>query len=61
MGLSSRAAGIATAVLVAVGSLGLAGSARAATTQLCQEQTAPAAGGVYNVQNDEWGSGAAEC
>ena len=61
MALISRAAGIATAVLIGVGSLVLAGSARAATTQLCQEQTAPAAGGVYNVQNNEWGSGAAEC
>jgi hypothetical protein len=59
--LISRAAGIAAAVLIGAGSFGLAGSARAATTQLCQEQTAPAAGGVYNVQNNEWGSGAAEC
>src|SRR5579862_5050880 len=61
MALISRAAGIVTAALIVVGSLGLAGSARAATTQLCQEQTAPAAGGVYNVTNNEWGSGAAEC
>jgi hypothetical protein len=36
MSLISRVACIATAVLIAVGSLGLAGSARAATTQLCQ-------------------------
>ena len=62
MALISRAAGIiAAAVLIGAGSLGLAGSARAATMQLCQEQTAPAAGGVYNVTNNEWGSGAAEC
>jgi cellulose 1,4-beta-cellobiosidase len=60
--LARRAASIAAAVLIGVGSsLALSGSAHAATTQLCQEQTAPAAGGVYNVQNDEWGSGAAEC
>ena len=61
MALISRTAGIAAVVLIGAGSLGLAGSARAAATQLCQEQTAPAADGVYNVQNDEWGSGAAEC
>lgn len=36
-------------------------SARAATTQLCQEQTAPVSGGAYVVQNNEWGSSASEC
>src|ERR1700757_2670518 len=35
--------------------------ARAATTQLCQSQTAAVAGGTYTVQNNEWGSSAAEC
>lgn len=35
-------------------------TARAATT-LCNSQTAPAAGGTYTIQNNEWGSGAAEC
>src|SRR6516165_5614326 len=41
----------------------VAGSAgaRAATTQLCQSQTAAVAGGTYTVQNNEWGSSAAEC
>lgn len=57
----SRATSIVISVLLGLGSLTVAGSAQAATTQLCQEQTAPAVGGVYNVQNDEWGSGAAEC
>lgn len=56
-----RATGIATALLLGFSSLTAAGDSQAATTQLCREQTAPAAGGVYNVQNDEWGSGAAEC
>jgi cellulase/cellobiase CelA1 len=35
--------------------------ARAATTTLCNSQTAPVAGGSYTVQNNEWGSSAAEC
>jgi cellulose 1,4-beta-cellobiosidase len=33
----------------------------AAATTLCQEQTAPAAGGIYTVQNNEFASGAPEC
>ena len=61
MALISRTAGVAAAVLITLGSFGLARSAQAATTQLCQEQTAPASGGVYNVTNNEWGSSAAEC
>jgi Glycosyl hydrolase family 12/Cellulose binding domain len=36
------------------------GSAHAATTQLCQEQTAPV-GGSYIVQNNEYDSSASEC
>jgi cellulose 1,4-beta-cellobiosidase len=36
-------------------------TARAATTTLCQEQTAPVAGGTYVVQNNEYDSGASEC
>jgi cellulose 1,4-beta-cellobiosidase len=36
------------------------GSPAAATT-LCHAQALPAAGGSYTVQNNEWGSGAAEC
>jgi len=35
--------------------------AQAATTTLCQEQTAPVSGGTYIAQNNEFGSGAPEC
>ena len=58
----TRAAGLAAAGLI-TGGLIVAGpaSARAATTQLCQSQTAAVAGGTYTVQNNEWGSSAAEC
>src|SRR5579859_5029916 len=58
----TRAAGLAAAGLI-TGGLTVAGSAsaRAATTQLCQSQTAAVAGGVYTVQNNEWGSSAPEC
>ena len=38
-----------------------AAHARAATSSLCAEQTAPVAGGAYIVQNNEWNSGASEC
>jgi cellulose 1,4-beta-cellobiosidase len=38
-----------------------ASPAAAATTPLCQEQTAPASGGTYTVQNNEFASGAPEC
>jgi cellulose 1,4-beta-cellobiosidase len=50
--------------LVAAGFAGVwltATSARAATTTLCQEQTAPVAGGTYTVQNNEYDSSASEC
>ncbi len=40
---------------------GLAPGAMAATTTVCQSQTAPAGGGTYIVQNNEWNSSAAEC
>jgi Glycosyl hydrolase family 12/Cellulose binding domain len=57
-----RAASLAIAVLAAVGLLALSTpGAKAATTQLCQMQYTSVAGGVYNVQNNEWGSGASEC
>jgi Glycosyl hydrolase family 12 len=36
-------------------------SSEAATTQLCQSQTAPVDGGAYTVENNEWGSSAPEC
>jgi Glycosyl hydrolase family 12/Cellulose binding domain/Putative Ig domain len=35
--------------------------ALAASTTLCNSQTASAGGGTYTVQNNEWGSSAAEC
>jgi cellulose 1,4-beta-cellobiosidase len=58
----NRAAGLAAAGLLATGLLATgAGGARAATTQLCQSQTAAVSGGVYTVQNNEWGSSAPEC
>ncbi len=64
MSAAKRRIGVALAV-VAVSSAAVAGitvgSAQAATTQLCQLQTAAVAGGAYNVQNNEWGSGAPEC
>jgi hypothetical protein len=48
------AGGIVTVVVPAV-------SSQAATTTLCNSQTTPAAGGSYTIQNNEWGSSAAEC
>jgi cellulose 1,4-beta-cellobiosidase len=36
-------------------------SGQAATTKICQEDNAPASGGTYIVQNDEFGSSAPEC
>ena len=38
-----------------------ASPAAAATTTLCQEQTAPVSGGTYIVQNNEFDSSASEC
>jgi hypothetical protein len=59
----TRKAGSLTAALLIAGGLFALGNtaARAATTQLCQMQSTPAASGVYTVQNNEWGSGASEC
>jgi hypothetical protein len=55
----------AAAPLVALGALlaAFTGSpgAQAATSTLCQEQTASVAGGTYIVQNNEWNSSASEC
>ncbi len=55
----------AAALLLALGGMvatliGTAG-AQAATSTLCQSQTASVSGGTYIVQNNEWGSSAAEC
>jgi Glycosyl hydrolase family 12/Cellulose binding domain len=56
------AAILVAAGTVAVGMTVLApASARAATTQLCQMETTPVSGGIYTVQNNEFGSGASEC
>ena len=50
------------AVLIAAGMTVMApAGAQAATTQLCQMQTTPVSGGIYTVQNNEFGSGASEC
>jgi Glycosyl hydrolase family 12 len=35
--------------------------AAATTTRLCKSQTLPVGGGAYAVENNEWGSSAAEC
>lgn len=57
--------------IAAVGTLTLAlgggiavvagGAAQAATTTLCQMQTAPVSGGTYTLQNNEFASSASEC
>ncbi len=48
--------------LTGAGVVWLAGpSARAATSTLCQEQTASVDGGTYTVQNNEFDSSASEC
>ena len=55
---------LGAAVLAAVAAAGglTAGAAHArAATPACAEQTAPVAGGVYTVQNNEWDSSAPEC
>jgi hypothetical protein len=53
----------ASVVLAAGGSLALVlpASVSQAAATLCNSQTAPAAGGTYTVQNNEWGSSASEC
>ena len=68
--MSYRRSGRARVLLVIVVLAGLAGitvsaalgtSAHAATTTLCNSQTASVGGGSYIVQNNEWDSSAAEC
>jgi cellulose 1,4-beta-cellobiosidase len=57
-------AAIAGLAVVIGGGTGLVLStagAQAATSTLCQEQTATASGGTYIVQNNEFDSGASEC
>jgi hypothetical protein len=55
----TRKAGILTAAALLT-SVVFAQGANAATTTLTQMQMTPVAGGIYTVQNNEWGSGAAE-
>jgi hypothetical protein len=47
--------------LLLCGGTALAPASYAATTSLCSSQTASVGGGTYIVQNNEWGSSAAEC
>jgi glycosyl hydrolase family 12/cellulose binding protein with CBM2 domain len=56
LGAAGLAAALAAAGLLSFG----AGHARAATTTLCAEQTAPV-GGSFIVQNNEYDSSASEC
>jgi len=55
----------AAALLFALGgvfaALSVSPGAQAATTSLCEEQTAPVSGGTYIVQNNEYDSSASEC
>jgi len=51
----------AVAMLAASGVFAAAAPAQAATTTLCNSQTAAVAGGAYTVQNNEWNSSAPEC
>jgi Glycosyl hydrolase family 12/Cellulose binding domain/Putative Ig domain len=53
---------VVIAALTAVGGAAVfAASSHAATTTLCNSQTASVSGGTYIVQNNEWGSSAPEC
>jgi glycosyl hydrolase family 12/ricin-type beta-trefoil lectin protein len=54
---------VAAATLAAVAGFTIAttGTARAATTTLCNSQTAAVDGGQYTVENNEWNSSAPEC
>ena len=51
----------AVAMVAASGVFAAAAPAQAATTTLCNSQTAAVAGGAYTVQNNEWNSSASEC
>src|ERR1700759_3263113 len=58
---TATATTLAVPAAIALGlAVGPAG-AQAATSTLCNSQTAAVAGGAYTVQNNEWGSGASEC
>jgi hypothetical protein len=58
MARTSKAGTLAAAALLI--SVMFAPGANAAATALTKLQTTPVAGGIYTVQNNEWGSGAAE-
>jgi hypothetical protein len=59
----TRALALSAALLAAAGTLAIlpTTSSEAATTSLCNSQTAPVDGSAYMVENNEWGSGASEC
>ena len=60
-GRARLGAAVLAAAAAAGGLTAGAAHARAATSSLCAEQTAPVAGGAYIVQNNEWNSSASEC
>jgi hypothetical protein len=62
MAWTRKAASLAAAALITSGlvALGASGARAATTTTLTGMETTPVAGGIYNVQNNEWGSGASE-
>ena len=65
MAVTHRLTTMATALATALGGMALlvlgAAHAHAATSTLCNSQTAAVAGGTYIVQNNEWNSSASEC
>ncbi len=59
-----RTFALPAALLLAGGLLAVslpAASSGAATTKLCNSQSAPVDGGAYTIGNNEWGSGSPEC
>ena len=60
-GRARLGAAVLAAAAAAGGLTAGAAHARAATSSLCAEQTAPVGGGAYIVQNNEWNSSASEC
>jgi len=61
MNLHRRVLALAACAATAGALLGGTTSAEAATSTLCNFQTARVSGGTYVVQNNEWGSSASEC
>jgi len=60
---SALATGAALLLVIGcvIAAIAVGTSARAATSTLCQEQTASVSGGTYIVQNNEYDSSASEC